>query len=170
MLGDHSDVPWCRHDNLWRKTDRLQLRNERKYLGVRYNRVLCKYLQHCDRIRIGIHRYWKMDQADFFYIIGCNVSKFCFSILRDSCTMTGTEVLSSVFDAIYIVRFEMLSMLNIETALFRYVTPWSLVFTNFAVYLLSPYSQFLKQLVPLKSWQLSTLKHDVKTRCKIAGK
>jgi len=37
--------------------------------------------------------------------------------------MIGTEVVSSDFDAIYIVRFEILIMLNIETPLFWDVTP-----------------------------------------------
>jgi hypothetical protein len=37
--------------------------------------------------------------------------------------MTGTDVLLSVFDAIYIVRFEIITMLNIDTALFWDVTP-----------------------------------------------
>jgi len=75
--------------------------------------------------------------------------------------MIGTEVVSSDFDAIYIVRFEILIMLNIETPLFWDVTPWNLVFTNVSLYLLSPYSP--------KRWQISTLQHDVTTRGNIAG-
>ena len=76
--------------------------------------------------------------------------------------MIGTEVLSSVFDAIYIVRFEILTMLNIETALFWDVTPWSLVFTKVSLYLLSPYSQFTEKTrspESLENIDSTTLRH-----------
>jgi hypothetical protein len=92
-----------------------------------------------------------MDQADFNCITGWNVCKFCYSILCDSCTMIGTEVLSSVFDTIFIVRFEILTTLNIDNALFWDVTPWSLVFTNVSVYLPSPYSQFTETMCSSES-------------------